>query len=144
MSISRYCAPLIKELGPLGYPLFRHLSRTCQRVEIPPGRFNEFLDSKSPSTLVQDVLDEDILPHQLDHDDVRSVDDISVEWEQTTAIAASARICAEEHDHEAEWNTRVHSRVLDHVFDRASEHQVGFRTVYVSATILSLFFDYLY
>lgn len=80
---------------------------------------------------------ERIKAHQLDDDDDRSMEELIAELRMVQTINALSHRCAENRDHESEWNNRVHTKVLELAL-RNDEAQVGFRSV-VAAKITSTY-----
>lgn len=80
---------------------------------------------------------ERIGPHQLDDGDDRSMEELMAELRTVQTINALSRRCAENRDHESEWNNRVHTKVLELALGN-DEAQVGFRSV-VAARITSTY-----
>ena len=75
----------------------------------------------------------------LDEDDHRSIPTLLCELETVQTINAKSNRCVTERDHEAEWNCRVHTPLLELALGYVDDKCLGFRNVYVfnSPLILS-------
>ncbi|KAF2876860.1 hypothetical protein BDV95DRAFT_624998 [Massariosphaeria phaeospora] len=80
---------------------------------------------------------ERIKPHQLDDTDNRPIEELLTELDVIQTINALSHRCAENRDHESEWNNRVHTKVFELALGN-DEGIVGFRSV-TSARITSEF-----
>lgn len=80
---------------------------------------------------------ERIKPHQLDGYDDRPMTELKKELHTILTINALSHRCAENRDHESEWNNRVHTKVLELALGN-DEACVGFRSV-AAARITSTF-----
>ncbi|KAF2628859.1 hypothetical protein BU25DRAFT_447815 [Macroventuria anomochaeta] len=78
---------------------------------------------------------ERIRPYQLDDADNRPMAELMGELQTIQSINALSHRCAENRDHESEWNNRVHTKVLELAL-RNDEARVGFRSV-IAAKISS-------
>ncbi|KAF2802870.1 uncharacterized protein BDZ99DRAFT_576470 [Mytilinidion resinicola] len=80
---------------------------------------------------------ERIRPHMLDQSDNRPMEELLCELRTVQTINALSHRCAENRDHESEWNNRVHTKVLELALGN-NEVSVGFRSV-TAARITSEF-----
>jgi len=71
---------------------------------------------------------ERIKPHLLDQSDDRPMEELLCELRTVQTINALSHRCAENRDHEGEWNNRVHTKVLELALGN-DEVGVGFRSV---------------
>ncbi|CAE7021382.1 hypothetical protein HRS9139_01082 [Pyrenophora teres f. teres] len=71
---------------------------------------------------------ERIKPHQFDHNDNRPIEELLHELHIVQTINALSHRCAENRDHESEWNNRVHTKVLELALGN-DEASIGFRSV---------------
>ncbi|CAA9959554.1 hypothetical protein PTMSG1_02971 [Pyrenophora teres f. maculata] len=106
------------QLGTVGFALLQTLEDVSDGP-VFPARLQEQLSK---------VGIERIKPHQFDHNDNRPIEELLHELHIVQTINALSHRCAENRDHESEWNNRVHSKVLELALGN-DEASIGFRSV---------------
>lgn len=90
--------------GNCGRVLYKRLREVNSQVHILPAQIK-------PD--VEDIeLDEPVMSHQEDNDDLRTKKELLAEFDEVQQIVKRSRRCKAELEHEAEWNYAVHGRAL--------------------------------
>lgn len=121
-----------EQLGPLGIQLYKDMEALSNKRGIFPSNLEQMLEHEygwSRDSLDECDIDIEIDSTMLYNAEGRSLAQVRTEWDAVSELVASATICADECDCEAEWNHRVHFEALKMVFKRSAESRCGFRSV---------------
>lgn len=117
-SLANTAADRRVQLGPIGVALLEKLEDVADGPVFAAGL---------KARLVEKGI-ERIKPHQLDQSDNRPMEELLCELDAVQTINALSHRCAENRDHESEWNNRVHTKVLELALGN-DEVNVGYRCV---------------